>query len=129
MKKKFIGMFVLVLSLLFVFSFPKNADAAEKIPVTAEEAAQIANGVIPQKLQKKSRSYYYYVPYAVVLQHATHYQTGQVIPYWVKGRYYQVMQTKVAIQSNSIYARLLSQINSWFLDQDLKFYVIEYPKY
>lgn len=127
MKNKFVGMLILILSLLVVFSFPKNADASEKIPVTAEEATQLAKGIVPQKLQKKSRAFYHYTTYAVVQNHATHYQTGQAIPSWVKGVHYQVSQTKPSIQSNSNYTRLLEGINSWFLDQDLKFYVIEHP--
>ena len=50
---------------------------------------------------------------------ATHYQTGQPIALWVKGKTYTIQQVKVVNQSASKRAYLLSEIVSWVLEQDL----------
>lgn len=50
---------------------------------------------------------------------ATHYQTGQPIASWVKGKTYTIQQVKVVNQSASKRAYLLSDIVSWVLEQDL----------
>ena len=50
---------------------------------------------------------------------ATHYQTGQPIASWVKGKTYTIQQVKVVSQSASKRAYLLSDIVSWVLEQDL----------
>lgn len=55
-----------------------------------------------------------------VLPHATHYQTGQAIATWVKGKTYTIVQKKTVKQSRSTKAYLLSGINSWVLEQDLE---------
>lgn len=55
----------------------------------------------------------------VVQAHATHYQTGQTIPKWVKGRPYKILQVKSVNQSKSRYAYLLEGIRSWVLAQDV----------
>lgn len=55
-----------------------------------------------------------------VLAKATHYQTGQSIPSFVKGQTYTVKQSKTVNQSASKYAFLLDGVNSWFLAQDLQ---------
>lgn len=55
-----------------------------------------------------------------VLSHATHYQTGQKIANWVKGRTYKILQVKTVHQSNSKRAYLLDGIKSWVLEQDVE---------
>ncbi len=55
-----------------------------------------------------------------VLSSAYAYQTGQIIPGFVKGKRYKVKQVKEVNQSHSRYAFLLEGVNSWFLAQDLK---------
>ena len=50
---------------------------------------------------------------------ATHYQTGQPIASWVKGKTYTIQQVKAVNQSASKRAYLLSDIVSWVLEQDL----------
>lgn len=54
-----------------------------------------------------------------LLNHGTHYQTGQSIAPYVKNRKYTVLQVKSVNQSGSKYAYLLSGIMSWVLEQDL----------
>ncbi|KIO60252.1 Phage N-acetylmuramoyl-L-alanine amidase [Caldibacillus thermoamylovorans] len=54
-----------------------------------------------------------------VAAHATHYQTGQPIADFVKGRQYKVIQIKDVNQSNSKKAYLLDGIMSWVLEQDI----------
>ncbi len=54
-----------------------------------------------------------------MLPHATHYQTGQKIANWVKGRTYKILQVKNVPQSNSKRAYLLDGIMSWVLEQDV----------
>lgn len=54
-----------------------------------------------------------------VAAHATHYQTGQPIADFVKGRQYKVIQVKDVNQSNSKKAYLLDGIMSWVLEQDI----------
>lgn len=55
-----------------------------------------------------------------VQSHATQYQTGQNIPSWVKGKKYKIKQIKSVNQSKSKKAYLLDDVNSWFLEQDIK---------
>lgn len=55
-----------------------------------------------------------------VLGHATHYQTGQAIASWVKGRIYKILQVKAVNQSRSKRAYLLEGITSWVLEQDVE---------
>lgn len=55
-----------------------------------------------------------------LLEKATHYQTRQVIPKWVKNKKYKVKQIKNVNQSKSKKAYLLEGINSWVLEQDVK---------
>lgn len=55
-----------------------------------------------------------------VLSHATHYQTGQKIANWVKGRTYKILQVKNVHHSNSKRAYLLDGIKSWVLEQDVE---------
>jgi len=50
---------------------------------------------------------------------ATHYQTGQKISNFVKGRKYKIKQVKPVNQSKSKRAYLLEGINSWVLEQDV----------
>ena len=50
---------------------------------------------------------------------ATHYQTGQPIASWVKGKTYTIQQVKAVNQSASKRAYLLSDIVSWVLEQDI----------
>lgn len=54
-----------------------------------------------------------------VEKHAAHYQTGQPIKSFVKGKSYKIMRVKAVTQSNSKHAYLLEGINSWVLEQDL----------
>ncbi|MDA9469941.1 Phage lysin, N-acetylmuramoyl-L-alanine amidase [Enterococcus sp. 5H] len=54
-----------------------------------------------------------------LLPKATHYQTGQAIPSWVKNKKYTISQVKQVKQSNSKQAYLLKEIMSWVLEQDL----------
>nr|DAF71737.1 MAG TPA: lysin [Caudoviricetes sp.] len=51
---------------------------------------------------------------------ATHYQTGQKIASFVKGKKYKIKQVKNVNQSKSKRAYLLENINSWVLEQDVK---------
>lgn len=51
---------------------------------------------------------------------ATNYQTGQKIPNWVKGQKYKIKKVKSVNQSRSKKAYLLDDVNSWFLEQDIK---------
>ncbi len=51
---------------------------------------------------------------------AANYQTGQKIPSWVKGQRYKIKQVKFVNQSKSKRAYLLDDVNSWFLEQDIK---------
>lgn len=51
---------------------------------------------------------------------ATHYQTGQKIASFVKGKNYKIKQVKNVNQSKSKRAYLLESINSWVLEQDVK---------
>lgn len=55
-----------------------------------------------------------------VLSKATHYQTGQAIASFVKGKKYKIKQIKSVNQSASKKAYLLDGINSWVLEQDVK---------
>lgn len=55
-----------------------------------------------------------------VLAHATHYQTGQKIANWVKGRTYKILRVKAVSQSRSKTAYLLEEIKSWVLEQDVE---------
>lgn len=55
-----------------------------------------------------------------VLGHATHYQTGQAMASWVKGRTYKILQVKAVNQSRSKRAYLLEGITSWVLEQDVE---------
>ena len=55
-----------------------------------------------------------------VLNHATHYQTGQKIAGFVRGRTYAIKQVKSVNQSTSKHAYLLEGINSWVLAQDVQ---------
>lgn len=51
---------------------------------------------------------------------ATHYQTGEAIPNWVKNQNYTISQIKAVNHSNSKSAYLLKEIMSWVLEQDLE---------
>ena len=51
---------------------------------------------------------------------ATHYATGESIPDWVKNSSYKVIEIRQKKQSNSDYQYLMSSINSWVLEQDIK---------
>ena len=63
----------------------------------------------------------YHVGDSVVVQkHATHYQTGQGISSWVKGKTFKIIRVKDVNQSSSKKAYLLEGINSWILEQDVK---------
>ncbi|WP_239255593.1 N-acetylmuramoyl-L-alanine amidase [Listeria ilorinensis] len=53
-----------------------------------------------------------------VIAAATHYQTGEKIPSFVKGPTYKIKQIKSVNQSRSKRAYLLDSINSWVLEQD-----------
>ncbi|MCS4487544.1 N-acetylmuramoyl-L-alanine amidase [Streptococcus sciuri] len=55
-----------------------------------------------------------------VLPHATHYQTGQVISNWVRGKVYKILRVKEVKQSRSKRAYLLEGIQSWVLEQDVE---------
>lgn len=57
---------------------------------------------------------------ARVLPHATHYQTGQSVSKWVKGKTFKVLQVKAINQSKSKRAYLLDGIKSWVLEQDVE---------
>ena len=50
---------------------------------------------------------------------ATHYQTGQVISNFAKGKEHSIVNTKAVTQASSKQAYLLGGINSWVLEQDL----------
>lgn len=54
------------------------------------------------------------------LARASAYQTGEKIPAWVKKGTYTVKDKKTVNKSESVYAFLLSGINSWVLAQDLE---------
>ena len=54
-----------------------------------------------------------------LLNHATHYQTGQSIAPYAKNKKYNVVQVKSVKNPGSKYAYLLSGIMSWVLEQDL----------
>ncbi|MGX7420065.1 GH25 family lysozyme [Carnobacterium gallinarum] len=51
---------------------------------------------------------------------ATAYSTGERIPDWVKAPTYSVIEIQYKKQSNSTYRYLLSEINSWVLEQDIR---------
>lgn len=58
---------------------------------------------------------------AVTIQNfATHWQTGEAIPSWVKGQSYKIIEVKTVNQSKSKRAYLLENIVSWILEQDIK---------
>lgn len=54
-----------------------------------------------------------------LLNHATHYQTGQAVASFAKNKKYNVVQVKTVNNQGSKYAYLLSGIMSWVLEQDL----------
>lgn len=54
-----------------------------------------------------------------LLNHATHYQTGQSIAPYAKNKKYNVLQIKSVNNPGSKYTYLLSGIMSWVLEQDL----------
>lgn len=69
---------------------------------------------------QQSGGVFYHIGDSVVVQkHATHYQTGQGISSWVKGKTFKVIRAKDVHQSHSKKAYLLEGINSWVLEQDL----------
>lgn len=54
-----------------------------------------------------------------LMTYATHYQTGQKIASFAKGKTYKILQVKNVNQSNSKRAYLLEGIMSWVLEQDV----------
>lgn len=55
-----------------------------------------------------------------VQNHATHWETGQPIPQFVKGQKYEIMETKTTNHGNPKRAYLLKGVMSWVLEQDIK---------
>ncbi len=87
----------------------------------AQEFVHAITGQTQAPVITPSRPSHLNVGDSVVVQvHATHYQTGQAISKWVKGKTYQILQVKSVTQSNSRYAYLLGGIKSWVLEQDVK---------
>lgn len=87
----------------------------------AQEFVHAITGQTQAPVATPSRSSHLNVGDSVVVQtHATHYQTGQAISKWVKGKTYQILQVKSVSQSNSRYAYLLGGIKSWVQEQDVK---------
>ncbi|VTS85776.1 glucosaminidase domain-containing protein [Streptococcus dysgalactiae] len=90
----------------------------------AREFAQAITGqvqsVSPSTNTPQSGAISYHVGDSVVVQkHATHYQTGQGISSWVKGKTFKIIRVKDVYQSSSKKAYLLEGINSWVLEQDV----------
>lgn len=82
---------------------------------------QAVTASTPSTSGSQSVTSFYHVGDSVTVQkHATHYQTGQAISSWVKGRTYKIIRVKDVNQSNSKKAYLLEGINSWVLEQDVK---------
>lgn len=79
-----------------------------------------AQSVSPSTNTPQSGAISYHVGDSVVVQkHATHYQTGQGISSWVKGKTFKIIRVKDVNQSSSKKAYLLEGINSWVLEQDV----------
>lgn len=79
-----------------------------------------AQAVSPSPNTPQSGVISYHIGDSVVVQkHATHYQTGQGISSWVKGKTFKIIRVKDVNQSSSKKAYLLEGINSWVLAQDL----------
>lgn len=79
-----------------------------------------AQSVSPSTNTPQSGAISYHVGDSVVVQkHATHYQTGQGISSWVKGKTFKITRVKDVNQSSSKKAYLLEGINSWVLEQDV----------
>lgn len=79
-----------------------------------------AQSVSPSTNTPQSGAISYHVGDSVVVQkHVTHYQTGQGISSWMKGRTFKIIRVKDVNQSSSKKAYLLEGINSWVLEQDV----------
>lgn len=92
--------------------------------VLAKEFVQAITGqvsAIPSTASSNSQSgaRYHLGDSVWVEKHATHYQTGQPMKGFVKGKVYKVLKVKAVNQSKSKHAYLLEGINSWVLEQDL----------
>lgn len=83
--------------------------------ITGQTSTTPSNPLNP----KPERSRYHVGNSVRVESHATHYQTGQPIKSFVKGRVYKILRVNSLQQSNSQLAYLLEGINSWVLEQDV----------
>ncbi len=100
-----------------IYEANKDSMAREFVQAITGQAQVIS----PSPNTPQSRVTSYHVGDSVtVQQHATHYQTGQAISSWVKGKTFKVIRVKDVNQSNSKKAYLLEGINSWVLEQDVK---------
>lgn len=100
-----------------IYEANKDSMAREFVQAITGQAQVISPS--PNTPQSRVTSYHVGDP-VTVQQHATHYQTGQAISSWVKGKTFKVIRVKDVNQSNSKKAYLLEGINSWVLEQDVK---------
>lgn len=99
-----------------IFEREKEAMAREFVQAIAGKVEVASPSPSPQPV-----SLSYNVGDSVTVQgYATHYQTGQAISSWVKGKTFKILRVKDVQQSHSRKAYLLEGINSWVLEQDVK---------
>jgi len=96
-----------------------------KTPVSKPTSKPAAKPKPTSKLSNKSFTNGSKVKF---LARATHYQTGKAIPAWVKKGTYTVQQRKTVNKSESVYAFLLKEIQSWVYSQDLEAVSVPKPK-
>lgn len=100
--------------------FEAKKEAIAKGLVKAILSEDISHRPSPTPSSGSDSKPFYFIGDSVrVLPHATHYQTGQTIPTWVKQKTYKVIQVKEVTQSQSKRAYLLEGIRSWVLEQDV----------
>ncbi|MGG6795640.1 UNVERIFIED_CONTAM: glucosaminidase domain-containing protein [Streptococcus canis] len=83
-------------------------------------SGQIVTPPSPTRASQSISTHYHVEDSVVVQTHATHYQTGQAISAWVKGKTFKISRIKDVNQSHSKKSYLLEGINSWVLEQDVK---------
>lgn len=83
-------------------------------------SGQVVSPPSPARASQSSYAHYHVGDSVIVQAHATHYQTGQAISTWVKGKTFKIIRVKDVNQSHSKKAYLLEGINSWVLEQDVK---------
>lgn len=100
-----------------IYEAHKNSMAREFVQAITGQVQQIPPSITPNQ---SVTSTYHVGDSVTVQQHATHYQTGQAISSWVKGKTFKIFRVKDINQSSSKKAYLLEGIHSWVLEQDVK---------